>query len=101
MLKRFLILLLTFILILSFALNASAQDAPYYFQVDKQVVNVFWNSDGTMSLDYVWTLTNQPNGHSIDFVDVGMPNYNFDMGTVKADVDGVPVSVSTSDYHGG
>ena len=24
----------------------------YYFSLDKQVVNVYWNSDGTMSLDY-------------------------------------------------
>ena len=78
----------------------SAQDLPYYFQVNKEDVHVYWNSDGTMSLDYTWVFTNQPNSHIIDFVDVGMPNYYFDMGTVKADVNGSPVSVSKGDYAG-
>jgi hypothetical protein len=81
-------------------MSASAQDLPYYFQVNKQVVNVYWNSDGSMSLDYTWLFTNQAGSHEIDFVDVGMPSYNFDIGTVKADVDGVPVNVSTGDYQG-
>ena len=102
MLKR--ILIPFFVLILAFAVvaNVSAQDTPYYFSVDKQVVNVYWNSDGTMSLDYVWQFTNQPNGHAIELycLDVGMPNDNFSMGSIKADVNGAPVSVSQSDYTG-
>jgi hypothetical protein len=59
--------------------RASARDQQYYFSVDKEVVNVYWNADGTLSLDYVWTFTNQPGAHVIDFVDVGMPNRNFDI----------------------
>lgn len=59
--------------------RADAQDQPYKFSVDKEVVNVYWNADGTLSLDYVWTFTNQPSAHVIDFVDVGMPNGNFDI----------------------
>lgn len=100
MLKRILTPLLIFILTFAIVVNVSAQDLPYYFQVNKEVVHVYWNADGTQSLDYTWVFTNQPGSHPIDYVDVGMPNYNFDEGTVKADVDGVPVSVSTSDYEG-
>ena len=100
MLKRILIPLLIFILAFAVVVNVSAQDLPYYFQVNKEVVHVYWNSDGTQSLDYTWTFTNQPNSHPIDFVDVGMPNYNFDTGTINADVDGAPVSISSSDYQG-
>ncbi|MBE0669737.1 MAG: hypothetical protein IH588_04040 [Anaerolineales bacterium] len=100
MLKRILISLLVFTLAFAVVGNASAQDLPYYFQVNKEDVHVYWNSDGTMSLDYTWVFTNQPNSHVIDFVDVGMPNYEFSMSTIKADVDGVPVSVSQSDYAG-
>ncbi|MBI5954560.1 MAG: hypothetical protein HY865_23130 [Chloroflexi bacterium] len=99
--KRILISLFVFILAFAVTASASARDLPYYFQVEKQVVNVFWNSDGSMSLDYRWTFVNQTGSHVIDFVDVGMPNYNFDMSTVKADVDGVPVDVSTGEYQGG
>ncbi len=98
--KKILIPLLVFILAFAVVANASAQDLPYFFQVNKEAVHVYWNSDGTQSLDYKWTFTNQPGSHPIDFVDVGMPNYNFDMGTIKAEVDGVPVSVSQSDYEG-
>jgi hypothetical protein len=96
------LLTITFILALALGLisSVSAQDAPYYFSVDKEVVNVYWNSDGTQSLDYVWNFTNQPNGHAIEFVDAGMPNSNFDTGTITADVNGAQVSVSGSDYQG-
>jgi hypothetical protein len=98
--RRLLTITFIFVLALGLISSVSAQDAPYYFSVDKEVVNVLWNSDGTLSLDYVWHFTNQPNGHAIEFVDVGMPNNNFDTGTITADVDGVPVSVSQSDYAG-
>jgi hypothetical protein len=100
MLKRILISCFVFTLAFVVTASASARDLPYYFQVEKQVVNVYWNSDGSASLDYRWTFVNQRGSHIIDFVDVGMPNYNFDMNTVKADMDGAPVSVSKSDYQG-
>jgi len=93
--------LLTTILIILIALsipgNASAQD--YYFSLDKMVADVYWNSDGTSSLDYYLTFTNQPGGHAIEFVDVGMPNGNFDLNSVEADINGGPLSIS-SDYQG-
>ena len=100
MLKRILISLLVIILAFAIVANVSAQDLPYLFQVNKEDVHVYWNSDGTMSLDYTWVFTNLPNSHVIDFVDVGMPNSNFDMGTVKADVNGSPVLVSEGEYAG-
>jgi hypothetical protein len=100
MTKRIPILLFVLILAAGLAVHVSAQDLPYYFQVNQEVAQVYWNSDGSQSLDYTWTFTNQPGSHPIDFVDVGMPNYNFDVNTIKADVDGSPVSVSKSDYQG-
>ena len=98
--KKIFLIVLMILLTAGFATSAYAQDLPYYFQVDQEAVNVFWNSDGSMSLEYTWKFTNRIGSHEIDFVDVGMPNNNFDIGTVKADVNGAPVSVSTSDYQG-
>jgi hypothetical protein len=98
--KRIFILLFVFILAFAVAGNVFAQDLPYYFQVNKEDAHVYWNSDGSMSADYTWVFTNQPASHIIDFVDVGMPNYEFDMSTVKAEVGGIPVSVSQNDYAG-
>jgi hypothetical protein len=82
-----------------FTSGAAAQSS-YSFSLDREVVQVFWNADGTLALDYNLTFTNDSSGHPIDFVDMGMPNGNFDMGTVSADVAGQSVDVSTSDYQG-
>jgi hypothetical protein len=84
-------------LILTFGLVTGVSAQSYSFSLDKEVVNAYWNSDGTLALDYQLTFTNSPGGHVIDFVDVGMPNGNYS-GT-SADVGGNAVSIS-SDYQG-
>src|SRR3972149_3144827 len=96
--KRRIALFLALLLAFSLTTSVSAQD--YYFSLDKEVVNVYWNSDGTMALDYLLAFTNQPGAHAIDFVDMGMPNGSFDMNTVRADLGGANVRVSESDYQG-
>lgn len=97
---RKIILLVALLLLLVFPFSVSAQDLPYLFEVNKTVVNVFWNANGTVDLEYTWTFTNQPGAHPIDFVDVGTPNTTFNISDVRADVDGTPVSSSWSDYAG-
>jgi hypothetical protein len=87
-----------FVLLLLLAMPGSVLAQEYFFGVPQEVVNVYINEDGTYSLDYVWTFANQPGAHAIEYVDVGMPNGSFDMNNVRADVNGVPVSVSQSDY---
>jgi len=95
MLKRILTSLFVVILAFSMVTNVFAQS--YYFSMDKEVVNVFWNSDGTMALDYQITFSNSSGGHVIDMVDVGVPNSNFS--NVSADINGNPLSIS-SDFQG-
>ncbi len=89
-----------FAVLLALALPASALAQEYLFGVDRELVDVFWNADGTESIEYTFTFTNQPGAHPIDFVDVGMPNNDFDISTASADVNGNAVSVSQSDYQG-
>jgi len=86
-------------LLLAFTLTISVSAQSYFFSLDKEIVNVYWNSDGSLSLDYLFTFTNQPGAHAIDFVDVGLPNNDYTLNTITADVDGDPVSIST-DYQG-
>lgn len=95
--KKLLAIALVFILAFGITTSALAQD--YYFSLDKEVVQVYWNSNGTMSLDYQFTFTNQPSGHVIEFVDVGMPNGNFDFNSISADIDGHSLSIS-HDFQG-
>jgi len=95
--RRLLATILVILIALSLPVTVFAQD--YYFSLDKEVVDVYWNSDGTMSLDYLLTFTTQPSGHVIEFVDVGMPNGNFDFNSIQASINGNPLSVSR-DFQG-
>ncbi len=97
--RRLLTFAFVFILAFSLASRVLAQNA-YLFSVDKELVDVSWNVDGSESLEYTFVFTNQPGAHPIDFVDIGMSNSNFDISTASADVNGQSVSVSQSDYQG-
>lgn len=87
-------------LLLLLALPASALAQEYLFGVDTESVDVFWNADGTQSLNYTFHFVNQAGAHAIDYVDVGMPVSTFDMSTASAEVDGNQVDVSQGDYQG-
>lgn len=92
-----------FLLLCLFALlPGSALAQTYYFSMDQETVHVFWNEDGTTSIDYVFVFTNDNSASPIDFVDVGLPNSNFDKSTIFADVNGKELTnISASDYQGG
>lgn len=115
--KKLRLLASSVLILMMFTMVSSVAAQSYSFNLTKEVVNVYWNSDGTMALDYVFSFANDPGGHVIDFVDVGMPNGNYgDLyspptpvpapGTtptpitgIYADVSGNPVSLS-SDFQG-
>ena len=94
--RRLITTLFILFVILSLVSPALAQ-GDYYFAVEKEVVHVYWNADGTISIDYTWVFHNQPGAHVIDFVDVGTPNNRYS--DILADVNGNPLSIST-DYQG-
>lgn len=85
------------VLLLTFGLVTGVSAQSYSFSLDKEIVNVFWNADGSLALDYQFTFTNSPSGHVIDFVDVGVPTGRFS--DVTADMNGKSLSIS-SDFQG-
>ena len=87
------------LIILMFTMVSGVAAQSYTFALNQETVQVTWNSDGTLALDYVFTFANDPSGHVIDFVDVGMPNGNFDLGNASADANGQSLSLS-SDFQG-
>jgi len=95
--RRLFPVLLALILLLSLTSNVFAQS--YSFALEQEVVHVYWNSDGSMSLDYTFTFKNNPGAHAIDFVDVGLPNSSYRFSSITADVNGNSVDIS-SDYQG-
>lgn len=83
------------------SLPGSALAQTYYFQLLEQNVNVYYQEDGTASLDYVFVFANSPSASAIDYVDVGLPNTSFVDSSISADVDGVSVSdISRSGFQG-
>jgi len=95
--NKLLAIVLVFILTLGITTSALAQD--YYFAVEQETVHVYWNENGTLSLDYTFVFGNQPGAHPIDFVDIGLPNNSYEFGSISADVNGNTVDIST-DYQG-
>ncbi|MBT3190060.1 MAG: hypothetical protein HN736_04755 [Anaerolineae bacterium] len=94
--RKLFILALAFALIFSLTSSAFAQS--YSFELEKEEVHVYWNDDGTMSLDYVFVFNNNAGAHAIDFVDVGLPS-SYRFSSIVADVNGNTVSID-SDYQG-
>lgn len=94
---RFFAFLLTLLLAFGLVTGASAQT--YSFELVEEVVHVYLNKDGIMALDYEFAFKNNPGAKPIDFVDVGLPNGNYDRGSISASVNGQAVSVG-SDYQG-
>lgn len=92
------LLLIVFVLLL---IPGSAFAQSYSFELVQETVHVFWNADGTVSLDYVFLFNNDFGAHSIEYVDVGLPNQYVEVDSIYADVDGVPVNdISKSGYEG-
>ena len=95
--KRFLTSVFLLVLLLAFPISALAQT--YYFSLDQEIVHVFWEEDGTQTLDYVFVFSNSPSASPIDFVDVGFPNDNYSLSNVSAEVDGHPIlNIENSPY---
>jgi hypothetical protein len=90
-------LLSAFLLVL-FAGRALAQT--YLFELEQLIVDVYLNSDGTTSIEYLFTFSNNPSASPIDYVDVGMPNNDFTLDGASAEVNGRSVSISRGDYEG-
>jgi len=89
------------IIILLLIIPSSALAQSYYFQVEQEAVHVYWEDDGTLDLIYEFVFQNQPEGHSIEYVDVGLPNYNYSDYNISADINGQTLSyLSSSDYEG-
>lgn len=93
---------LTAIALAALALSAVASSAgaqTYSFQVPEETVDVFLESDGSMRLVYRILFENAPGVSPIDFVDVGMPTGDYDLGAIQAWIDGQPIrSIETSPY---
>jgi len=97
--RRLLSILLIFTILLLISSPATAQS--YLFQLPTETVDAYWNSDGTLALDYTLVFINDPSGHVIDYVDLGLPNSNYSDSNITASVNGNQVNdISSSGFQG-
>ncbi|MGD9050078.1 MAG: LppX_LprAFG lipoprotein, partial [Anaerolineae bacterium] len=73
---------------LSRYMPAEASDLGYSFSLDREVVDAFWNEDGSLSLAYEFTFSNDPFASPIEFVDVAIPSQDYQLEEIYAEVDG-------------
>ncbi|MBF8257398.1 MAG: conserved exported protein of unknown function [Anaerolineales bacterium] len=85
-------------LVIALVISPAAAQS-YSFQVPEQTVDVYLEGDGSMRLVYRILFANDPGASPIDFVDVGLPTEDYDLGSVRAWVDGQPISsIEASPY---
>lgn len=96
--KRWLIWPVLVLALMGLSLPLYAQD--YSFSLDQETVEVWVNQDGSAKLEYWFTFTCDPGAHSIDVVDLGLPNGNYSILDISGDVDGEPIERVDSDYEG-
>ncbi len=91
-------LLLGLALVLLATAPAQAQD--YSFSLDRHVVDLWVQADGSVRLEIWLTFSCDRRAHAIDVIDLGLPTYDFDMSGIRADVDGTPIDHVGTDYQG-
>lgn len=91
---------LLFILItMLLALPGAALAQDLYFQVPEMLVDVYWENDGTATIDTWITFKNNPGSAPIDYVDFASPQPNYSLSNVTAAVNGNPVyTIESSPY---
>ena len=82
------------------AVLSPAFAADYYFEVPEQAIDVFIESDGTLTIEYYYLFKNAPGAHVIDYVDIGMPGSSkYSLNDVSATVNDKPITnIEDSDY---
>ncbi len=96
--RKLLFLLLSLILWVQISpANVFAED--YQFTIPENLIIFAIDTDGKASVSYEFTIENQ--GKGIDYIDIALPNNQFDLANVKASIDGTSVSsrnISRTDY---
>jgi len=88
--KKIFSLLIVLLLLALIASPVLAQD--YSFAVTSETVTVTITSNGTATIDYAYSFNNNAGAHPIDYVDIGMPNNNYLLTNITADVNGTAIT---------
>ncbi len=91
------LLLLSILLLVQPSLGISAQ--VFYFQVEKLTADVYWESDGTVRVEYEMVLYNDPSADRMEDIDIGIPTSSYSLSSISATIDGKPITnIENSPY---
>jgi hypothetical protein len=99
--KKSLVLLALFAILFAFLRTPTSYAQDYSFSLDQEIVDVWINKDGSVTLEYWFTFTCAAGAHPIDVVDLGLPTGDYKISGISGDVDGTPIDRVDSDYQGG
>ncbi|MCW5873750.1 MAG: hypothetical protein KIS88_03795 [Anaerolineales bacterium] len=86
------ILLLILVALVALVPLGVAYAQTYAFQVPYQRVDVYWETNGTLTVTYEITFRNESYADPIDYVDVGLPNDFYTISNISASIDGRPIT---------
>ena len=97
--RVFFLTTLVILAVCTLLLPAAVFAQTFSYSLPQQFIDVYWNEDGTSSIDYVFIFVNDPSGPTIEYVDVGVPNSNYDMNSVVAYANGIELDdIESSPY---
>ncbi len=91
------LLLLSILLLVQPSLGVSSQ--VFYFQVEKLTADVYWESDGTVRVEYEMVLYNDPSADRMEDIDIGIPTSSYSLSSISATIDGKQITnIENSPY---
>ena len=84
--------LFAFMLVAVLAISTPVYAQSYSFQVPSLTTDIYINDDGTATIEYLFVFQNDAGASPIDFIDIGMPNDNYDLSSITATIDGKPIT---------
>ncbi len=91
------LLFLSILLLVQPSLGISAQ--VFYFQVEKLTADVYWESDGTVRVEYEMVLYNDPSADRMEDIDIGIPTSSYSLSSISATIDGKQITnIENSPY---
>ena len=87
------------ILSLLLVFSAPVFGQSYSHTVDQEIAEVYWEEDGSARILYNLVFTNDASGPLMEFVDIGTPNNNYNLGYMSATINNRPIShIADSEY---
>lgn len=79
--------------------SSVARAQTYLFQLTEETVDIYWENDGSLRLEYVFVFVNDASASPMEYIDVGLPTDEYSLPSIYATIDGQPIGhIAPSQY---